>query len=108
MLKPEAQQRCVEDSAEASLRAQQSENAGLCRKMPFPDEHYIIMEPTETETMATCVNHPDKPTGLVCMKYQIHVCEQCANCRDPQLYCKHRTACPIWFIAKDGENGWGD
>jgi len=87
---------------------QQSENVDLGRKMPFPDEHYIIMEPTETETMATCVNHPEKPAGLVCMKYQIHVCEQCANCRDPQLYCKHRTACTIWFVAKDSENGWGD
>ena len=35
--------------------------------------------------MDVCVNHPDKPAGLVCMKYQIHVCEQCANCRDPNL-----------------------
>ena len=58
--------------------------------------------------MATCVNHPDLSAGLVCMKYQIHCCGQCARCRDPKLYCKHRIACPIWFIVKDSENGWGD
>ena len=56
--------------------------------------------------MNVCVNHPDKTAGLVCMKYQIHVCGKYANCRDPQLYRKHRTACPVWFIAKHGENEW--
>jgi len=61
----------------------------------------------ETETMECCVNHPDKPAELVCMKYQTRFCDTCARCRDPKLYCKHRSACPIWFIAKDSENGWG-
>lgn len=65
------------------------------------------MDIMETETMECCVNHPDRAAGLVCMKYQDHFCEACAHCRDPKLYCKHRTACPIWFIAKDSENGWG-
>jgi hypothetical protein len=41
------------------------------------------------------------------MKYQLHYCDSCARCRDPKLYCKHRSACPIWFIAKDSENQWG-
>jgi hypothetical protein len=36
---------------------------------------YITIETMETETMATCVNHPDKSAGLVCMKYQINFCE---------------------------------
>ena len=58
------------------------------------------MEPTETEPMDVCVNHPDKPAAMVCMKYQIHVCEQCASCRDPKLYCKHRSACLTWFNTK--------
>jgi hypothetical protein len=61
---------------------------------------YIIIETMETETMATCVNHADESAGLVCMKYQIHFCEQCARCRDPKLFCKHRTACIIWFNTK--------
>ena len=34
-LKPQAQQRCVKDSAEASLRAQLIENASLGQKMLF-------------------------------------------------------------------------
>lgn len=41
----------------------------------------------ETEPIETCVNHPDKPAGLVGMKYQVHFCEQCTRCRDPKLYC---------------------
>ena len=65
------------------------------------------MDLMETETIAVCVNHPEKTADLVCLKYQLHFCEACAHCRDPKLYCKHRTACPIWFIAKDRENGWG-
>jgi uncharacterized 2Fe-2S/4Fe-4S cluster protein (DUF4445 family) len=28
------------------------------------------------------------------------MCEECLACRDFQLYCKHRPACPIWFIEK--------
>ena len=66
------------------------------------------MDLMETETIETCVNHPGKKADLMCMKYQVHFCEACAHCRDPKLYCKHRTACPIWFIAKDRENGWGN
>lgn len=54
--------------------------------------------------MATCVNHPDRDAELVCMKYQIHLCEECARCRDPKLYCKHRSACIIWFNMKSGES----
>ena len=66
------------------------------------------MDTMEIEPKDVCVDHPDKTAGLVCMKYQVCFCEQCARCRDPKLYCKHRTACPIWFVAKDRENGWGD
>ena len=61
----------------------------------------------ETGTMETCINHPDRAASLVCMKYHTPLCERCARCRDPKLYCKHRTACPIWFIRKDGETSWG-
>jgi hypothetical protein len=58
--------------------------------------------------MDVCLNHPDQPAALVCMKYHVRFCDRCTRCRDPKLYCKYRTACPIWFIAKDSENGWGD
>jgi hypothetical protein len=28
------------------------------------------------------------------------MCEECLGCRDPELYCKNRSACPIWYIEK--------
>jgi uncharacterized 2Fe-2S/4Fe-4S cluster protein (DUF4445 family) len=28
------------------------------------------------------------------------MCDECLSCRDPQIYCKNRSACPIWFIEK--------
>jgi uncharacterized 2Fe-2S/4Fe-4S cluster protein (DUF4445 family) len=34
------------------------------------------------------------------MKYGIYMCEECLGCRDPELYCKYRSSCPIWFIHK--------
>lgn len=55
--------------------------------------------------METCENHPERKAEQVCMKYQLHFCEACAHCRDPKLYCKHRTACPIWFMDKERKRG---
>ena len=69
--------------------------------------YHTTIGPMETESMKACVNHPDKPAGLVCMKCQIHLCEQCARFREPNRYGKHRTGCPIWFVARDSGNGWG-
>ncbi|NNF97998.1 MAG: hypothetical protein HKM93_01345 [Desulfobacteraceae bacterium] len=51
--------------------------------------------------MGKCIRHPDRETHLVCMKYNDHLCDECATCRDPELYCKFRTACPIWFVYKE-------
>lgn len=50
--------------------------------------------------MENCINHPDRETRYVCMKHEIYLCESCLKCRDPELYCKHRAACPIWFRHK--------
>ena len=55
--------------------------------------------------MGTCINHPDRETPYICMKHQIYLCEECLECRDPKIYCKHRPACPIWFMGKRKE-GW--
>ncbi len=55
--------------------------------------------------MGTCINHPDRETSYLCMKHQIYLCEECLECRDPKIYCKHRSACPIWFMSKRKE-GW--
>ena len=50
--------------------------------------------------MGQCVNHPDRETGYLCMKHNIYMCEECLQCRDPEIYCKFRSSCPIWFIDK--------
>jgi len=50
--------------------------------------------------MGRCASHPDRETPYQCMKHGVFMCEQCFRCRDPELYCKHRTACPIHFLQK--------
>lgn len=50
--------------------------------------------------MGKCVNHPDRETRYICMKHQIYLCEECLKCKDPKIYCKYRSSCPIWFMSK--------
>ncbi|MGE5258262.1 MAG: hypothetical protein ACM3KE_16395 [Hyphomicrobiales bacterium] len=50
--------------------------------------------------MGKCTCHPEKDTNFQCMKHGVFLCDECLACRDPQLYCKHRSACPISFIEK--------
>ncbi len=57
--------------------------------------------------MGRCINHPDRETSFMCMKDGVYLCEECLNCRNPDIYCKFRSACPIWFMRKDRED-WGD
>jgi len=40
------------------------------------------------------------------MKHGVYLCEECLQCRDPELYCKFRSSCPIWFLGKKGTEGW--
>jgi hypothetical protein len=47
--------------------------------------------------MGRCAAHPDRETAFQCLKHELFLCEACLRCRDPQLYCKHRPACPIWY-----------
>jgi hypothetical protein len=54
--------------------------------------------------MNRCINHPNRQTPYQCMKHGISMCEACLHCRDPQLYCKFRTACPIHFMEKNGSD----
>ncbi len=58
--------------------------------------------------MGTCINHPDRETPYLCMKHQLYLCEACLECRDPKIYCKHRSACPIWFMGKRKESWEAD
>ena len=50
--------------------------------------------------MGRCINHPDRETSYHCQKHDIYMCEECLECRDPDLYCKYRESCPIWFLTK--------
>ncbi|MGD9016663.1 MAG: hypothetical protein PVH30_04715 [Desulfobacterales bacterium] len=50
--------------------------------------------------MGRCIHHPERDTSYQCMKYRIHLCDDCLRCRDPELYCKHRSQCIIWFVHK--------
>ena len=52
--------------------------------------------------MGKCINHPDRETSYICMKHNIYLCEDCLECRDPEIYCKFRPSCPIYFITKKG------
>jgi len=50
--------------------------------------------------LGKCINHPDRETSYLCMKHNIYLCEECLKCRDPEIYCKFRSSCPIWFLSK--------
>ena len=52
--------------------------------------------------MGYCINHPDRETHYKCMKHDMYLCEECLECRDPDLYCKFRPSCPIYFMTKKG------
>jgi len=53
--------------------------------------------------LGKCVNHPDRETSYLCMKHNTYLCEECMKCRDPNIYCKFRSSCPIWFLSKRKE-----
>jgi len=57
--------------------------------------------------MDKCVNHPETETPFECLKYNVCLCVECLSCRDPEIYCKFRTSCPIAFIEKHSMS-WGD
>ena len=56
--------------------------------------------------MSECQHHPGRETSFYCSKHQLYLCEECLKCQDPELYCKFRSACPIWFLSKTEEK-WG-
>ena len=56
--------------------------------------------------MDHCVNHPDRETAYECLKHQIYMCQDCIDCRDPEIYCKYRSSCPVSFLSKKGVEDW--
>lgn len=47
-----------------------------------------------------CTNHPDKAGNYYCAKYNRYLCDECLRCQDPNIFCRHRTACIIWELTK--------
>jgi hypothetical protein len=52
--------------------------------------------------MGQCACNPEIETRFLCMKHDRYLCEECLKCQDPELYCKFRSSCPIWFLEKKG------
>ncbi len=50
-----------------------------------------------------CYRHPDREAGYYCQKDGNYMCEECACCHSPRVYCQHRTACVIDILTKEGE-----
>ncbi|MGD8757211.1 MAG: hypothetical protein PVF98_16190 [Desulfobacterales bacterium] len=50
--------------------------------------------------MGRCVNHPERETRYECSKHKVYMCAACLDCRDPDIYCKFREACTIWFLTQ--------
>ncbi len=55
--------------------------------------------------MGQCTNHPERETRLQCMKHGVFMCDACAHCRDPEIYCKFRPSCIIHFNDKENHRG---
>lgn len=51
--------------------------------------------------MGKCINHLGRETSYICMKHNIYLCEECLECRDPDIYCKFRPSCFIYFINQE-------
>lgn len=43
----------------------------------------------------------DEETMYECLKHRIRMCASEAACKDPELYCKFRSACMIHFMEKE-------
>ncbi len=54
--------------------------------------------------MGTCKNHPNREASYICLKHNNYLCSDCLQCKDPEIYCKFRTSCVIFFLTeKDGD-----
>ncbi len=47
---------------------------------------------------------PNEESRYMCMKHQVYLCKDRLTCRDPKIYCKFRSSCPIWFMEKAGKD----
>jgi hypothetical protein len=67
--------------------------------LPQTDRRFRF-EPAGADDMGQCTCHPEKESHYQCMKHGVFLCDECLKCRDPHIYCKFRSSCPIWFMEK--------
>jgi hypothetical protein len=51
-----------------------------------------------------CRFHPERDALLWCEKYDYGYCGRCLEqslCTDPELYCKFRDRCRIWYSSRE-------
>jgi hypothetical protein len=51
--------------------------------------------------VACCELHLETETRLQCAKHGTFACPRCLACRDPELYCRRRSGCLIWFMQRE-------
>ena len=58
-----------------------------------------------------CRNHPDRPSVAYCQKYGYGYCSECLendpHCSDPDIYCKFRPQCVVYFNYKEAKRANG-
>ena len=56
--------------------------------------------------MTTCCDNAEAGTARYrCEKHCLEMCNACLKCKDPDLYCKFRSACMIQFLEKERSAG---
>jgi hypothetical protein len=51
--------------------------------------------------MHTCYYHADTEAPYYCQKDDNYMCEACAKCYTPRIYCQYRKLCPIFFLERE-------
>jgi hypothetical protein len=51
-----------------------------------------------------CRFHPERDAFIWCEKFEYGYCLRCleqSRCTDPELYCKFRDRCRIWYASRE-------
>jgi hypothetical protein len=63
----------------------------------------MILVRREGDYMDFCYRHPEREGVFYCQKDGTRMCEDCACCHSPRIYCQFRTSCIINMLTKEGE-----
>ena len=51
--------------------------------------------------MSCCPENQEEQSRYKCEKHQVYLCDGCLECKDPELYCKFRPSCMIYYLGKE-------